>query len=114
MFEALDAGDAEAMRASLADDVTGLDEVSRSWMSGRQELSDHVEKLVSSVSGIKSDLQDVRTKVLDDAAIVVCRLEQDYSYNGMQHHISAPTTAVLKKEEGVWKITHFHSAPIPE
>jgi uncharacterized protein (TIGR02246 family) len=114
MFKALDDGNAEGMKETFADDIMGLDEVSRTWFTGREQLAGHIDNLISSVADISSDLQDIKTTTWDGTAVVACRLEQDYTYNGVRHHISAPTTLVLRRQGDAWKIAHFHSAPLPE
>jgi ketosteroid isomerase-like protein len=79
-----------------------------------KELFDYVDGLLSAVGGIKSELTKVNARAWGDTGVVACVLEQDLSMHGMKHHISAPTTVVLRKEGAEWKIVHFHSAPLPE
>jgi ketosteroid isomerase-like protein len=59
-------------------------------------------------------------EVLGDVAIVLYELEMSgllvyqYRFEGSRWVRSARCTAVLKKEEGVWRIAHEHfSAPYP-
>ena len=113
MFRALDSGDAVAMKATMAIDAVGLDEVSRSWMVGKQ-LFDYVDELLSSVGSLKSELTNINARAWGDTGVVGCVLEQDLIMHGTKHHITAPTTVVLRKEGAEWKIVHFHSAPLPE
>ena len=46
--------------------------------------------------------------------MLTCWLEQDYTLKGNTQHISAPTTIVLHREAGEWKVVLFHSIPLPE
>jgi ketosteroid isomerase-like protein len=33
---------------------------------------------------------------------------------GKAQHVSAPTTLVLRRQDGEWKLALFHSVPLPE
>ena len=102
-----------AMKATLASDAVGLDEVSRSWMVGKQ-LFDYLDELLSSVGSLKSELTNINARAWGDTGVVGCVLEQDLIMHGKKHHITAPTTVVLRKEGSEWKIVYFHSEPLPE
>jgi ketosteroid isomerase-like protein len=49
----------------------------------------------------------------DDTGIVTGWLEQDYVLEGKPDHVSAPTTFVLHREDGEWKVALVHSVPLP-
>jgi ketosteroid isomerase-like protein len=34
--------------------------------------------------------------------------------HGTPQHISAPTTMILRRDDGAWKLVLFHSIPLPE
>jgi len=114
MFHALDRGDRDTLASAFTKDAIALDELSRAWLIGRDQLVAHLDKILSMASDIRSDLQDVRTVTWGDTGMVVGRLEQDYTIEGKRTHISAPTTVVLRDEGGQWRIVHFHSAPLPD
>lgn len=114
MFSALDRGDADSMLKFAASDMLGIDEVARHWLRGRGKVGDHVRQLTAMVSDLQSELSDVHELSWDDdSSIVTCWLEQDYTVDGERHHISAPTSVVLRREEGQWRIVLFHSVPLP-
>ena len=114
MFDALDRLDADEMSTHLASDVQGIDEISKGWMRGRDKLAEYLRGLVAQVSDVRSELKDVHEVVWGDAGVLTFWLEQDYTLQGERHHISAPSTTVLRREGGQWKIVLFHSAPLPE
>ena len=114
MFDGLDRNDLEAMTKDFADDAQGVDEISRHWMRGRDELNAYVGGLLTMVEDVSSELHDVRETTLDGTGILTCWLEQDYTLEGDKQHVSAPTTVVLRREDGAWKIALFHSLPLPE
>jgi ketosteroid isomerase-like protein len=107
--------DFDAVEKTIAHEVQGIDEVSRSWMRNRKALADYFRKITGSVTGIHdSRFNDVHETIVGDVGILTCWLEQDYTLEGEKQHISAPTTVVLRREGEAWKISLFHSLPLPE
>jgi ketosteroid isomerase-like protein len=113
MFDALDRNDAEGMIRSGAKDIQGVDEISRKWMRGIGEVGDYIRELASMVEGVRSTISDVHETAWDDAGILTCWLEQDYTLKAARQHVSAPTTLVFRREDGAWKIVLFQSIPLP-
>ena len=113
MFRAYDANDFQRALTMLADDVQQVDEISRRWIRDRPGIEAYLDQIAGSVEDIRSDLGDVHEEVWGDVGLVTCWLEQDYVLQGQRQHISAPTTAVLRRENGEWKFTLFHSVPLP-
>ena len=113
MFDALDKADAEAGLALIGSDAQGIDEISRRWIRGGGELTGYVRQLMEMASDVHSEMHDVHEVDWGETGIVTFWLEQDYTLEGKRAHISAPTTCVLRREGGVWKITLFHSIPLP-
>ena len=113
MFAALDRNDADGVIRTGAKDMQGIDEISRHWMRGLDEVGNYIRQLLTMVSNIRSSVNDVHETVIGDAGLVTCWLEQDYVMEGTPQHISAPTTMLLRREDGAWKILLFHSLPLP-
>lgn len=113
MFDGLDRKDLEAMTRHFARDTQAIDEISRRWLRGREQVDEYLGGLLPMVEDVHSQIHDVRETVLGETGVVTCWLEQDYTLSGERRHISAPTTAVLGREEGEWKMTLFHSIPLP-
>jgi ketosteroid isomerase-like protein len=113
IFEALDRKDAESIIAAAADDVQGVDEVSRRWIRGIDALGNYVRELMSMVSNVHSTISDAHETVAGDVGIVTCWLEQDYVAEGRPQHVSAPTTLVFRRDGGTWKMWLLQSVPLP-
>jgi ketosteroid isomerase-like protein len=113
MFSALDRGDAEAMIRLGAGEMQAVDEISRRWLRGLDEVAGYIRKLTSMVEGVHSTVSDVRETFWGDTGAVSCWLEQDYKLEGVPQHVSAPTTLLFRREGDEWKITLFHSVPLP-
>jgi hypothetical protein len=113
MFDALDKADVETGLTLIGSDPQGIDEISRKWMRGGGELTGYFRQLIDMASDVHSEIHDVHEVDWGDTGIVTFWLEQDYTLEGERAHISAPTTCVLRREAGEWKITLFHSIPLP-
>lgn len=114
MFEALDRMDISGMQQVIAEDAQSVDEISRRWLRSKGELGDYLKQLEGAVSDVRTELRDVHEQAWGDAGVVTCWLEQDYTMEGAGQHVSAPTTVVLRRENGEWRIALFHSVPLPE
>ena len=114
LFDALDRKDVPAMVQYVAEDAQGVDEISRRWMRGRGELETYIGGLATMVDDVRSELNDVRESAVGDTGVVTCWLEQDYTLDGEKHHVSAPTSIVLRRGRDGWEIVLFHSVPLPD
>jgi SnoaL-like protein len=113
MFEGLDKGDISFATTHIGADAQGIDEISRRWMRGSNEVNAYVQQLMGMVSDVHSDVQDGHEQIWGDVGLFTCWLEQDYTMEGNRQHVSAPTTAVLRRQGGAWKVELFHSLPLP-
>jgi ketosteroid isomerase-like protein len=113
LFEALDKNDLDAGTRMLANDTQGIDEISRRWMRGDDEVRAYVSDLMKRAKDVHSEINDLHEKVWGDVGVVTCWLEQDYTFDGQRVHVSAPTSLVLRREHNGWKIALFHSLPLP-
>lgn len=111
---ALDSLDVDAMLRGLTDDAQGVDEISRRWIRGRADLSAYIRQLASSVSSVRTEASDVSESIFGGVGVVTCWLNQTYTLEGQEQSVSAPTTIVFRNEGGDWKLSLFHSVPLPE
>ena len=114
LFDNFDRLDFDAVAATLATDVQGVDELSRKWMRGKGELTSYLEQMRPLLSNIKSSLGDVKAVTWGDAGVVTCWLEQTYNLEGRTESISAPTTFVFRREGEQWRVALIHSIPQAE
>jgi ketosteroid isomerase-like protein len=114
MLDALRKKDVDALGRFTAEDSQGVDEISRRWLRGREELNGYIARLFELVGDVESEIRDVHEAVYGDVGIVTFWLEQDYTLEGRPQHVSAPTTVVLHRDGEAWKLTLFHSVPLPE
>jgi hypothetical protein len=112
-FAAFERGDGDALAAALASDSQGVDELTRRWIRGRDEVASYVRELVSMVTGVKSTFSDVHEIIDGDTGVLTCWMDQDYVVEGAAQHVSAPTTVLFTRESGEWKVSLFHSVPMP-
>src|SRR5947209_4015434 len=102
-FSAFERGDVEALVAGISDDAEGVDEVSRRWLRGREEMSNYIRQLVTMATGVKTAVSDGHESIDGDRGLLTCWMEQDYTFEGTAQHISAPTTVVFRRVGDDWK-----------
>ena len=73
----------------------------------------YVRQLLEKAQDLHSEMHDVHEVQWGDNGIVTFWLEQDYMFKGEREHVSAPTSYVLRREDGVWKLALGHSIPLP-
>jgi ketosteroid isomerase-like protein len=114
LMAAFDAKDLDRIVEAIGEDAQGVDEISRRWLRGSGELDGYLRQMLGAVSDIRSELRDAQERVWGDVGVLTGWLDQDYTFEGNAQHISAPTTIVLRREGGEWKVALFHSIPLPE
>ena len=114
MYRALDDSDHDAVLASFDADVQGVDELSRAWLRGSDQIRSYIDGILEATSNVDSRLIDIHVTQIGDAAFVTGVLEQDYDLEGERQSVVAPTTFGLRRTDGLWRICLFHSVPIPD
>ncbi|TXH42530.1 MAG: SgcJ/EcaC family oxidoreductase [Actinobacteria bacterium] len=114
VLQGIDSGNAEVILDAYADDAEGIDEVSRGWMRGRDQIAAYTRQLVADLDSCSSELVDVHEAIIGDAAVVTGILCQDYSLAGEAQSVRMPATFVLRRDSGHWRVLLFHALPIPE
>jgi ketosteroid isomerase-like protein len=112
-LDSLDRKDGEAVIKAGAQDIQTVDEISRRWLRGIDELSAYIRQMMTMVDDVHTTISDVRENVLGDTGLLTCWMDQDYTLEGKPVHVSAPTTIVYRRESGGWKMLLFHSVPLP-
>ena len=113
-FGAFERGDGDALAAGITSDAQGVDEISRRWLRGPEEVRNYARQLVTMVTGVKTVFSDGNEIIDGDTGVLTCWMEQDYQIDGASQHVSAPTTVLFTRESGAWKVSLFHSIPLAE
>ena len=114
MLERLDALDTKSLGAMLTEDSQSVDENTRAWTRGRAAIEGYLSQLEGSAADVHSRMSDVHETVWGDVGLVTFVLDQTYTMDGEKRTISAPTSIVLVRENGDWKIALIHTVPIPD
>jgi len=113
MFDTLGRDDPEELIGHFSSEPQGIDELSREWMRGRDAMAAYIRGMLSQVKDVKSEIRDFHEVIVGDIGLATFWLEQEYTLGGEKHQVSAPSSAVLRLEDGEWKIVLFHSIPLP-
>ena len=114
LFGAFERQEFDTVLQMVTADVQGVDELSRRWLRDEAEIGAYFKQLEGSVSEISSTLSDLREDDWGETGVVTAWLEQDYTLNGDPQHVSAPSTFVLRRVQGEWKIALIHTVPLPD
>jgi ketosteroid isomerase-like protein len=113
-FEAFDRLDFDTLLAHTAADAQGVDEISRRWLRGREDIAEYMRSLAGAVSDVSTSLSDLEERRYGDIAVVTCWIEQDYALEGVATHVSAPCTIVLHREDAAWKAALLSAVPLEQ
>jgi ketosteroid isomerase-like protein len=114
LFDALDRKDFDRIVRMAADDVQGVDEISRGWLRGRAAMEEYLNSLGGQVTSVRSMLSDIHTVEVGDVAILTMVLDQEYDAGGQRASIQAPTSIVLRRIDGEWRLALLHSVPLAD
>jgi ketosteroid isomerase-like protein len=114
LFDALDRKDFDRIVRLATDDVQGIDEISRGWLRGRAAMEAYFKSLGEHVSNIRSTLGDVHAVEVGDVGIITLVLDQEYEVGDQRASIHAPTSIVVRRVDGDWRIVLLHSVPLAE
>jgi len=114
LLELLDTLDMKSLAEMLTDDAQSVDEITRGWTRGRAAIEGYLSQLEESASDLHSQMSDVQETVWGDVGLVTFVLNQTYKMEGQEQNISAPTSIVLRRQNGDWKVALIHTVPIPE
>ena len=113
-FGALDRMELEPLLERLTDDMQGIDEISQGWTRGKSAFAAKVGVLTEKISDVSTEITDVVEHVWGETGVLTCWMEQDYTYEGAEQHVSAPTTVVFRRMDRAWKMAVFHMIPVSE
>ncbi|MFI0433045.1 MAG: YybH family protein [Candidatus Nanopelagicales bacterium] len=114
VLEGIDSGDATRVIDAYTEDAVGIDEVSRGWLRGRDQIASYTTALLGQLQSCSSELLDVHESVTGDIALVTAILRQEYTLGGEAQSVQMPATFVLRRDGGRWRVLLFHALPIPE
>ncbi|GJQ19910.1 MAG: hypothetical protein HBSIN02_02650 [Bacteroidia bacterium] len=69
---------------------------------------------ISRISEYEYSIESMDVRVYGDGAVVFYILRQEYKVDGQERSEYLPTTMVLERREGGWKIVHVHRSADPE
>lgn len=112
MLEVFDRLEFEQAGRYLAEDVQRVDELTGGWQRGRAVVEQALSELTGQLEDVHSETSNLEVTELGDAAVVTFQLNQRYRLGGEQYEITAPTTVLLRREQGAWKAALFHSVRV--
>lgn len=115
LFDRFDRQEFDQLQEMFADDVQGVDEISRKWLRGKAATDGYFTTLAEAgVADIRSKVGDFDTRQWDDIALVTCTAEQSYTMGGDEVTIHAPVSVLFRRNRGHWQIQLIHAVPLPD
>ena len=117
LFGLLDAEDWDALVAHLDDDVQLADELTGSWLRGREAVAGYLWAQRGVVTLIRSRLDDVRVTPLSEAtSLVTFHMRQSYRLVGQQRSEVLTGCVILRGQGADWSLLLFDlgSISLPE
>jgi uncharacterized protein (TIGR02246 family) len=111
-YDAMEKLDVARVATMIVPDIQAVDAVMRTWKRGLDEIGAHLAALESGMSDEHSEITDLEIREYGATAIATYTVEQEYTFAGKRHHDVCPTTMVLSRVDGDWKIALFHSLPL--
>ncbi len=101
-------GDSTFLEKTLADDFIGIGPLGfmltkQEWLARHQSGDLKYDSL---------DLDEVKVRVYNEAAVLTCRQVQNAAYRGNSIQAQLRTTLVLVHLEGQWQLASLHLSPI--
>ncbi len=107
----LDAKDESGIYGLLAEDAQVVDEITRRWVRGRDEIGVALRNLFTRVSDIHSVAEDVHVERWGDAEVETFILRQVYDLDGATCWVVAPTTIIWRRSDHHWRLALLQSIP---
>jgi len=112
-FRHLDAKDEPYLREAWTDDAQGVDEITRGWLRGRAAMTEYVTANLPRLDEMQSHIEQLEDRHWGDVEVETFVLRQTYLLDGVAFEIEAPSTVVWRRVGDAWKVTLFHSVPLP-
>ena len=74
----------------------------------------YFKSLGEQVSNIRSRLTDVHAVEVGDVGLITLVLDQEYDMGGHRASIHAPTSIVVRRVDGNWRMVLLHSVPLAQ
>ncbi len=113
-YRAMETVDVAKIRTMLADDLQAVDGLMRTWKRGVGEIGQHLSALESSLQRWGSEISDMQVRDYGETAIATYLVEEKYSFQGREYVDVAPSSMVLRRVDGQWRIVLFQSVPLPQ
>jgi ketosteroid isomerase-like protein len=113
-FRLVDAKDEAGLRAMLADDAQGVDEVTRGWVREPAAIEKYFHDLLPAISDMHSTVTDVEARSWGDVSVETSMIHQTATFGGKPVELDAPTTTIWRRQGDTWKLALIHTVALSE
>ena len=108
----MDEGDADGMLACCALDVEIIDDISRTWLRGLDEVASYLRPLLADTQAIYTGLSDFSERTQSGFGVVTFWTVQTFMVDGRAHSVEGAGSASGRFLSGHWNLTHLQLSPI--
>jgi ketosteroid isomerase-like protein len=113
-FRLVDAKDETGLRAMLANDAQGVDEVTRRWVRDPAAIERYFHDLLPAISDMHSTVTDLESRSWGDLTVETSMVHQTAVFGGKSVDLDAPTTTIWRRQGDVWKLVLIHTVALSE
>jgi transcriptional regulator with XRE-family HTH domain len=115
VLDLLDAEDWEGLVGELSDDAELADELTSTWLRGRERVAAYLRASAGIVTDIRSEPSSIHSRILTlDEAIVTFDLRQRYRLDGVEQRRDLTGCAAFRTVDGVPRLSLFHLGEVAE
>jgi hypothetical protein len=108
-----DAKDEDGLRAVVATDFQGVDEVTRKWVRDRPAMEAYLRDLLPRISELHSTITDLNVRTWGDVQVETCMMHQSgVLVDGTKIEADAPTTTIWRREGETWRLVLIHTVAL--
>ncbi|CEK15234.1 ketosteroid isomerase-like enzyme [Chthonomonas calidirosea] len=113
LLHAIDTGDAETYAALSSPELSCFEDVCAYRIDGLEFHLDLIRSMAKRLGSapLRFDILSPRVQIYGDCGIVTYTRLQTFEQDGMPHWKSYNETRVFVKQNGAWKLVHFHRSP---
>ncbi|CCW33896.1 protein with protein kinase II-like association domain [Chthonomonas calidirosea] len=113
LLHAIDTGDAETYAALSSPELSCFEDVCAYRIDGLEFHLDLIRSMAKRLGSapLRFDMLSPRVQIYGDCGIVTYTRLQTFEQDGMPHWKSYNETRVFVKQNGAWKLVHFHRSP---
>ena len=108
VLDVMETEDWDQLTSLLADDVELADELTATWLRGRDRVAAYLRAQTGIVTNITNTASDISSRMIGDRVLVTFSLRQRYLLEGVTRRERLTGCAIFETDDGLPLLTLFH------